>query len=71
MRCDTVADSSGLMSLYAYWPDGNGLSAWEKLHSLSVWEKLYPTVKDLHVFGSYVTGHLPREHPHVIDHDDS
>ena len=26
----------------------------------------------LHVFGSYVTGHLPREHPHVIDttHDD-
>ncbi len=29
-------------------------------------------VKDLHVFGSYVTGHLPREHPHVADttHDD-
>jgi hypothetical protein len=26
----------------------------------------------LHVFGSYVTGHLPREHHHVIDttHDD-
>jgi hypothetical protein len=29
-------------------------------------------VKDLHVFGSYVTGHLSREHPHVTetDHDD-
>jgi hypothetical protein len=29
-------------------------------------------VKDLHVFGSYVTGHLPHEHPHVVDttHDD-
>ncbi len=29
-------------------------------------------VKDLHVFGSYVTGHLPHEHPHVTDttHDD-
>jgi hypothetical protein len=29
-------------------------------------------VKDLHVCGSYVTGHLPREHPHVADttHDD-
>ena len=29
-------------------------------------------VKDLHGFDSYVTGHLPREHPHVADtiHDD-
>ena len=29
-------------------------------------------VKDLHVFGSYVTGHLPRTHPFVVDttHDD-
>jgi hypothetical protein len=28
--------------------------------------------RDRHVFGSYVTGHLPREHPHVADttHDD-
>ncbi len=28
--------------------------------------------KDLHVFGSYVTGHLPRAHPFVTDttHDD-
>jgi hypothetical protein len=28
--------------------------------------------KDLRVFGSYVTGHLPQEHPPVIDttHDD-
>jgi hypothetical protein len=29
-------------------------------------------VKDLHAFGLYVTGHLPRKHPHVTDttHDD-
>jgi hypothetical protein len=29
-------------------------------------------VKDLHVFGSYVTGHLSHTHPHVADttHDD-
>ena len=29
-------------------------------------------VKDLHAFGSYVTGHLPRKYPHVTDttHDD-
>jgi hypothetical protein len=58
--------------LYAYWPDANGLSAWEKLDSLQPHQMRHNLVKDLHVFGSYVTGHLPREHPHVADttHDD-
>jgi hypothetical protein len=27
-------------------------------------------VRDLHVFGSYVTGHLPREHVTDTTHDD-
>ena len=27
-------------------------------------------VKDLHVFDSHVTGHLPRTHPHVTDTTD-
>jgi hypothetical protein len=62
--------------LYAYWPDANGLSAWEKLDHLQPHELRHNLVKDLHVFGSYVTGHLPRAHPHVADtftdttHDD-
>ncbi len=51
--------------LYACWPDANGLSAWEKLDSLQPHQMRHNLVKDLHVFGSYVTGHLPREHPHV------
>jgi hypothetical protein len=45
---------------YAYWPDDNGLSAWEKLDHLQPNELRHNLVKDLHVFGSYVTGHLPR-----------
>jgi hypothetical protein len=58
--------------LYAYWPDANGLSVWGKLDHLQPHELLHNLVKDLHVFGSYVTGHLPRAHPHVADttHDD-
>jgi len=58
--------------LYAYWPDANGLSAWEKLDHLQPHELRHNLVKDLHVFGSYVTVHLPRTHPHVADttHDD-
>ncbi len=58
--------------LYAYWPDANGLSAWVKLDSLQSHQMRHNLMKDLHVFGSYVTGHLPREHPHVADttHDD-
>jgi hypothetical protein len=53
--------------LYAYWSDANGLSAWEKLDILQPHQMRHNLVKDLHVFGSYVTGHLPREHPHVAD----
>ena len=58
--------------LYAYWPDDNGLSAWEKLDHLQPNELRHNLVKDLNVFGSYVTGHLSRAHPHVTDttHDD-
>jgi len=59
--------------LYAYWPDGHGLSAWEKLDSLDPHEVRHNLLQHLHVFGSYVTVHLPREHAHVIDdttHDD-
>ena len=43
----------------------------EKLDNLQP-HQMQILVKDLHVFGSYVTGHLPREHPHVADttHDD-
>ncbi len=45
---------------------------WEKLDSLQSHQMCHNLVKDLHVFGSYVTGHLLREHPHVADttHDD-
>ena len=48
------------------------LSAGETLDDLQPHELRHNLVKDLHVFGSYVTGHLPWEHPHVIDttHDD-
>ena len=58
--------------LYAYWTDANGLSEWQKLDSLQPDQMRHNLVKDLHVFGSYVTGHLLREHPHVPDttHDD-
>ena len=52
---------------YAYWPDANGLSAWEKLDHLQPHELRHNLVKDLHVFGSYVTGHLPDAHPQVAD----
>jgi hypothetical protein len=68
-------EDSGLIphaGLYAYWPDGNGLSARGKLDSLQPLELPHNLVKDLHVLGSYVTDHLPLEHPHVINttHDD-
>ncbi len=53
--------------LYAYWPDANGWSAWGKLDHLQPHELRHNLVNDLHVFGSYVTGHLPRVHPHVAD----
>jgi hypothetical protein len=57
---------------YAHWPDASGHTAWEKLHELGSHSLCHDLERDRHVFGSYVTGHLPREHPHVADttHDD-
>ncbi len=45
---------------------------WEKLDHLQPHELCHNLVKDLHVFGSYVTSHLSRAHPHVTNttHDD-
>jgi hypothetical protein len=54
-------------------PDASGHTAWK---SSTNWASLHSLChnlgRDRHVFGSYVTGHLPREHPHVADtiHDD-
>jgi hypothetical protein len=57
---------------YAHWPDAAGHTAWEKLDELGPHALCHDLDRDSHVFGSYVTGHLPREHPHVADttHDD-
>ena len=57
---------------YAHWPDAAGHTAWEKLDDLGSHALCHNLARDRHVFGSYVTGHLPREHPHVADttHDD-
>jgi hypothetical protein len=57
---------------YAHWPDASGHTAWEKLDELGPHSLCHDLERDRHVFGSYVTGHLPREHPHVADttHDD-
>jgi len=57
---------------YAHWPDASGHTAWEKLDELGPHSLCHDLKRDRHVFGSYVTGHLPREHPHVADttHDD-
>jgi hypothetical protein len=52
---------------YAHWPDASGHTAWEKLHELGSHSLCHDLERDRHVFGSYVTGHLPREHPHVAD----
>jgi hypothetical protein len=50
----------------------SAFSAVPTLDSLQPHQMHHNLVKDLHVFGSYVTGQLPREHPHVADttHDD-
>jgi hypothetical protein len=57
---------------YARWPDASGHTAWDKLDESGTHSLCHDLARDLHVFGSYVTGHLPREHPHVADttHDD-
>ena len=50
--------------VYAYWPDQQGKSAWENgPHALC-----HDEARDLHRFGSYVTGHLPRSHP-LVDNE--
>ena len=53
--------------IYAYWPDSEGRSAWEKLDALGPHALCHDETRDLHQFGSYVTGHLPRTHPLVIN----
>jgi hypothetical protein len=52
-------------SIYAYWPDTQGKSAWEKLDAHGPHALCHDEARDLHRFGSYVTGHLPRMHPLV------
>jgi hypothetical protein len=62
------------LRMCAYWPsDPHNRSAWERIDAISPDHKMrHNLVADLHVFGSYVTGHLPRAHPLVADttHDD-
>jgi hypothetical protein len=57
-----------------YWSsDPHNRSDWERLDSISPDHKMrHDITKDLHVFGSYVTGHFPHTHPLVDDttHDD-
>ena len=51
--------------IYAYWPDKQGKNAWEKLDAHGTHAFCHDEAHDLHWFGSYVTGHLPRTHPLV------
>jgi len=51
--------------VYAYWPDKQGKSAWEKLDAHGPHALCHDEARDLHRFGSYVTCHLPRTHPLV------
>jgi hypothetical protein len=52
---------------YAHWPDVSDHTAWEKLDELETHSLCHNLKRDRHVFGSYVTDHLLREHPHVAD----
>ena len=54
--------------IYAYWPDSTGKSAWEKLDAVGPHALCHDESRDLHRFGSYVTGHLPRTHP-LVDNE--
>jgi hypothetical protein len=54
--------------VYAYWPDKQGKSAWEKLDSHGPHALCHDEARDLHRFGSYVTGHLPRTH-HLVENE--
>jgi hypothetical protein len=49
-----------------------GHTAWEKLDELGPHSLCHDLERDRNVFSSYLTGHLPREHPHITDttHDD-
>ena len=62
------------LRMRVYWPsDPKNRSVWERLDVISPVHKMrHNLAADLHVFGSYVTGHLPRAHPLVVDttHDD-
>ena len=49
--------------MYAWWPDKSGKCAWDKLDALGPHSLVHDYDRDHHRFGSYVTGHLPREHP--------
>jgi hypothetical protein len=51
--------------VYAYWSDKQGKSAWEKLDAHGPHALCHDEARDLHRFGSYVTGHLPRTRPLV------
>jgi hypothetical protein len=51
--------------VYAYWPDKQGKSALEKLDAHGPHALCHDEARDLHRFGSYVTGHLLRTHPLV------
>ena len=54
--------------VYAYWPDQHGKSAWAKLDAHGPHALCHDEARDLHRFGSYVTGHLPRSHP-LVDNE--
>jgi hypothetical protein len=54
--------------VYAYWPDKQGKSAWDKLDAHGPHALCHDEARDLHRFGSYVTGHLPRTHP-LVEND--
>ncbi len=62
------------LRMRVYWSsDPHNRSDWERLDAISPDHKMwYNLASDIHVFGSYVTGHLPRSHPLVADttHDD-
>jgi hypothetical protein len=49
--------------MYAYWPDKQDKSAWEKLDAQEPHALCHDEARDLSCFGSYVTSHLPRTHP--------
>jgi hypothetical protein len=62
------------LRMSVYWTsDPHNRSVWERLDAISPDHKMrYNLAADLHVFGSYVTGHLLHAHPLVADttHDD-